>query len=244
MEGFVHRGDGYTVGLFVPDAAQLRCYLRRCLDAVDDDDDDDDWDNNGWHGFGEDDHDLSNPVEELLAALDDELEAATSELWIDPTGLVVDADELMAALEGDSDDVEVHAQLLNVAAWFDVARWSATWWYQPESDHGPECTCGPRPFVQVLQSDVGVDDRQGALNAHLDALRTTWDHYWSGDAALTGSSETLGGVCALCLGLGRAHVGDVGGDAHALADELGQALAAFNGEVALGADRYLPGELA
>lgn len=171
------------------------------------------------------------------AESDDEFEEF--EMGFEPDETVDDdfaeGDETLSVEEIDEDDAWL------VAGMFGVGRYSPSWWLfdmDPGVSHGPHCNCRPLGLLEVMQYHAPVPDRQEALEAHLSALRDVWDHFWSGDALVNGASEEINGACSTCIITGREHLGDVLDEARNLAEELGEALAAFHSHIDIGTNRY------
>ena len=144
--------------------------------------------------------------------------------------------------DDDDDDVEVceltDADIWELASMFGIGQYSPTWWVLSEDEHGDGCRCRPMGLLEVLQYHTTGTLRQDALEAHLAALQEVWDHFWSGDGIVNGSSDQINGACVACLVDGREHLGDVLEEARNLAEELGEALAAFHSHINIGLDRY------
>jgi hypothetical protein len=141
------------------------------------------------------------------------------------------------ALEGLEDDWES-------GAWEDSDPGDAVfdegpcWWLQePECDGDLDCGCGPVTLLEAL-GNVAVADRAGVLAAHMGLLEELWSHFWSGQALTEGGTATIGDACVECLVEGHAHVYSVFSDATQMAEELGEALAAFECSVTLHAMRW------
>jgi len=145
-------------------------------------------------------------------------------------------------LDFEAEEVDVEemtdADAWMVAGLFGVGQHSPSWWLNSKTEHGEECLCRPAGLLEVLQDYAASGDRQGALEAHLGALRDVWDHFWSGDALVNGEGELINGACPACLIEGREHLSEILDEARNLAEELGEALAAFHSHIDLGIDRY------
>lgn len=114
------------------------------------------------------------------------------------------------------------------------------WWFEAYGcDGGIECQCGPVTLLEVL-SEIDAGERQTALDAHASTMRDLFDHFWSGQALLEGSTGKIGSACVSCLVDGHPHVWDVFEAATVLAEEFGEAVAAFATVVQLGEPRYDP----
>jgi hypothetical protein len=143
---------------------------------------------------------------------------------------------------GFDDEVEIKdmsdEDTWSIAGLFRIGKHAPSWWLNSDKPHGKECTCRPASLLETLQDHASSPDRQSALEAHLGALRDTWDHFWSGDSLINGEGERINGACPNCLVEGREHLGDILDEARNLAEELGEALAAFQSHIDLGIDRY------
>jgi len=167
----------------------------------------------------------------------DDLQAELEAEFGDISALGIDGDGVW----DERDIAEVSdAEAWFIAGLFGVGMYAPSWWLFDGPAHGPTCRCRPIGLLEVLQDHADVAERQGALDAHLGGLRGIWDHFWSGDALVNGSSELINGACSNCIAEGREHLGDVLDEARHLAEELGEALAAFHSRIDLGLDRYEP----
>ncbi len=147
--------------------------------------------------------------------------------------------------EADEDDevdveyvIESDDELWYIASMFGICRFAPSWWLESAEEHGDDCDCKPISLLEVLQDRIPAARRQDALEAHLGALRDIWDHFWSGDALVTGASLSINGACPSCITEGREHLGDVVDEARNLAEGLGEALAAFHSRIDIGLGRY------
>lgn len=112
------------------------------------------------------------------------------------------------------------------------------WWFESDGcDAGVNCVCGRATLLSVL-SNIETEERPNALLAHVDAMRALFDHFWSGQALLDGQSSSIGDACATCLTSGHVHVWGVYAAACELAEELGEAMCAYEHKLWLGADRF------
>jgi hypothetical protein len=150
-------------------------------------------------------------------------------------------DDAAEWIDGCSDEED--AEITDEEAWFvaslfGIGRYAPTWWLAGSGSHDDTCTCRPLGLLEVLQDHADPNKRQSALEAHLSGLRGIWDHFWSGDALVNGSSDLINGACSNCIAEGREHLSDVLDEARNLAEELGEALAAFHTQIDLGLDRY------
>ena len=115
------------------------------------------------------------------------------------------------------------------------------WWYSEQGCAGDlECGCGLVTLLEVL-GRVDTAQRVGVLSAHMQLLAEMWSHYWSGQAILEGGSATIGDACVECLVDGPNHVYTLFSHATQMAEELGEALAAFECAITLGEPRWHAG---
>jgi hypothetical protein len=125
----------------------------------------------------------------------------------------------------------------------------AIWWVHPhdcpcdpethnssESMEEELCVAGRTSLLQVIEW-VDDADVQDVVNAHLQVLTATYDHWWSGDEML--NDGLIGDACAGCLTDGPEHVARVGGEAERLSLELGEALAARHCSITTKQQRYV-----
>lgn len=213
---FELHSDGRSVKFTVPSMTEIRCFLNRQSVAVAASDKSSGADREGDGAYDEyNEYDECEEHEELGEYVDEDLEY---------------------------ENVEV-AELSDGDAWviaglFGIGQHSPSWWLNAQGGHGSQCACRPAGLLEVLQDYATSSDRQGALEAHLGALRDVWDHFWSGDSLVNGEGEHINGACPACITEGRDHLGDILDEARNLAEELGEALAAFHSHIDLGLDRY------
>ena len=144
---------------------------------------------------------------------------------------------MVAAMEDDGDD-ETDYDTADIVVGDEPNH--PLWWFEAygcDGDYG--CSCGPVTLLEVL-SEIGTEHRQTALDAHTSAMRDLFDHFWSGQALLAGSTGKIGDACVSCLVEGHTHVWDVFEAATVLAEEFGEAIAAHATTVHLGEPRYDP----
>jgi hypothetical protein len=125
-----------------------------------------------------------------------------------------------------------------VASLFGIGRYAPTWWMSGAGPHDDTCTCRPLGLLEVLQDHTDPSKQREALAAHLSGLRGIWDHFWSGDALVNGASDSINGACSTCIAEGREHLDYILDEARNLAEELGEAIAAFHTQIDLGLCRY------
>jgi hypothetical protein len=139
-----------------------------------------------------------------------------------------DDEEQWWGSDGDADDVSVVLE-------YDEGP---CWWFKEDGCEGHiECACGLVTLLEVL-GRVDAVQRVGVLAAHMQLLAEAWSHYWSGQAILEGGSATIGDACVECLVDGPNHVYALFSHATQMAEELGEALAAFECAVTLGEPRW------
>lgn len=115
-----------------------------------------------------------------------------------------------------------------------------TWWaVREDCDHDLDCGCG---FVTLLEVLTGLDEaaRALALASHVAVLREVWHHYWSAQVLIEADGESLDGTCAWCIVEGRDHLVQLYDEACDLAEQLGEAVAAFDVSLLSGPPRYKP----
>lgn len=149
--------------------------------------------------------------------------------------------ELIEELVGDDELVFDEDELERLAA--EPVQLHPTWWaVNRDCDHDGSCDCGFVTLLEVLHV-IDPAERPAALAVHVAVMREVWDHYWSSHALVETASESLDGTCAWCIANGRSHLAGIGDEAAELAEQFGEAFAAFHGDVSLGQSRYpdLPG---
>lgn len=114
------------------------------------------------------------------------------------------------------------------------------WWYQADECTDEHCGCGPLTMLEAVER-LGVRHRQDALDVHVAAMRSLFDHFWSGQGLIEGSSERVGNACPQCLIHGARHVWEVFDIATSLGEELGETISAFDCKVTIGPSRFRPG---
>lgn len=113
------------------------------------------------------------------------------------------------------------------------------WWWSEAGCDGVACACGRLTLLEVLQR-LSPDERGDAIKLHADEMRMLFDHFWGGQGLVSGVSKRIGNACPDCLIEGAAHVWDVYENAGLLAEEFGEALAAYAYELFVGEPRYVP----
>lgn len=205
---FERRIAGKMTRMWVPPAVEVICFLRRRTDLFDTDRGDDIVYGDDLDPF--DDVDVSFSIQEQIEA------------------------DIDALLEDDVPDEEL---LFELAGLFGIHRFSEIWWRSGDA-HDEDCSCAPVTLLEVLQTLDTPADRQAALDIHLGVLHHAWDHYWSGDALIRSDGSSIGAACASCIGDGHTHLASLLDEARAVAEDLGEALAAFDSSIAIGIDRY------
>lgn len=113
------------------------------------------------------------------------------------------------------------------------------WWHVTACTGGYECSCGPLTLLEALER-LDPSERGTAVRLHADEMRALYDHFWSGQGLVSGSCSNIGDACVSCIAEGAAHVWDVYEDACLLAEEFGEALAAYAYELMVGEPRFHP----
>lgn len=112
------------------------------------------------------------------------------------------------------------------------------WWWGETNCDGVACACGRLTLLEALQR-LAPDERGEAIKLHADEMRTLFDHFWGGQGLVSGASTRIGNACPDCLIEGAPHVWDVYENAGLLAEEFGEALAAYAYELFVGEPRYV-----
>lgn len=116
------------------------------------------------------------------------------------------------------------------------------WWYDEYGCDGDEsCRCGRSTLLDVL-THIEENRRADAVRDHVRVMRSMYDHFWSGQGLLEGGSEELGEACALCLTVGASHIWDIYESASEAAEELGEAMSAYEISLTFGEPRFCRGE--
>lgn len=113
------------------------------------------------------------------------------------------------------------------------------WWYTGACTGGYECACGPITLLEALER-LDPAERGTAVRLHAEEMRALYDHFWSGQGLVSGACSNIGNACVSCIAEGAAHVWDVYEDACILAEEFGEALAAYAYELMVGEPRFHP----
>lgn len=162
----------------------------------------------GAYGFSEMDPGLKSHVIEA--------ETARVALYAEETGC-------------DVDDVDIEVE---------IAEEGTTWWWREEGCSADcDCVCGPVTLLEACNC-VESEERSGMIEEHAAKMRELFDHYWSGQGLVEGSSVEIGEACVDCLIDGAKHVYSVFENASRLAEELGEVLAAYHYHLIIGGTRY------
>lgn len=113
------------------------------------------------------------------------------------------------------------------------------WWYTDACTGGYECACGPITLLEALER-LEPAERGTAVRLHAEEMRSLYDHFWSGQGLVSGACSNIGDACVSCISEGASHVWDVYEDACILAEEFGEALAAYAYELMVGEPRFHP----
>lgn len=117
---------------------------------------------------------------------------------------------------------------------------ACVWWFTSDTCDRVTCNCGPITLLEAL-SRLHADQRGEAVKAHANQMRELYEHFWSGQGIVSGASMTIGDACPSCISDGTRHVWSVYENACILAEEFGEALAAYAYELFVGEPRYNPG---
>ena len=162
----------------------------------------------GTYGFGEMDPDLRAHVIEA--------ETVRVEAYAEETGF-------------DVEDVDIEIE---------IADEGTTWWWRENGCIADfDCECGPVTLLEACNR-AESEERSGMIEAHASVMRELFDHYWSGQGLIEGSSAEIGEACVECLIDGAKHVYIVFENASRLAEELGEVLAAYHYHLIVGGTRY------
>lgn len=113
------------------------------------------------------------------------------------------------------------------------------WWIPTGSCTSvDDCCCGRVGLVDVMDFVDDPGTRNEMLTIHLTEMVAAYNHYWAGDAAVRDPSHLLEALCADCVIHGERHIAQVGGEAAALAEELGEALAVYQFHMGVGQRRF------
>ena len=116
------------------------------------------------------------------------------------------------------------------------------WWYDEDGCYGEEmCRCGRSTLLDAL-THIEEELRADAVREHVRVMRSMYDHFWSGQGLLEGGAQELGEACALCLTVGASHVWDIYESASEAAEELGEAMSAYEFSLTFGDPRFRPGD--
>jgi hypothetical protein len=102
-----------------------------------------------------------------------------------------------------------------------------------------DCDCGRITLLEALER-MNPGDRGGAVKMHAAEMRRLFEHFWSGQALLSGASRSIGEACSSCLIHGAGHVVETYENACMMAEEFGEALAAYAYELMVGEPRFSP----
>jgi len=111
------------------------------------------------------------------------------------------------------------------------------WWEENGCDGGLACVCGRLTLLEALER-LEPGQRGRAVRLHADEMRNLYDHFWSGQGLVSGARIEIGNACVHCLTEGASHVWDVYENACILAEEFGEALAAYAYELMVGEPRF------
>jgi hypothetical protein len=111
------------------------------------------------------------------------------------------------------------------------------WWWREDCPEDEECRCGQVSLLLVLEH-LDPQDRGNAVTLHAEEMRNLYEHFWAGQGLVSGASGTIGEACSSCLTEGAAHVWEIYEAACELAEEFGEALAAYAYQLFVGEPRH------
>lgn len=111
------------------------------------------------------------------------------------------------------------------------------WWWWRENCDEEDCQCGQVTLLLVLEH-LEPEDRGEAVSMHAEEMRNLFEHFWAGQGLVSGASGTIGDACSSCLTEGAAHVWEIYETACELAEEFGEALAAYAYQLFVGEPRH------
>ena len=233
MAVFAHQGVDYDISFRMAEEATLRCFLSNTAVVS-----------------------IEGAVREML------FDGAEDEEGMDGTSVghillwecaahwdipLIDAGQ-QVLLSGFAD--LSHDALTSMGSNYSISRLGPSWWSKPSSnDHAADCCCTPITLLDALTM-LPSELHSSAVEAHLEASRSVWEHHWAGlrlwgpsddsDEAVFSDEVPSAGWCAECIVDGLSHIEQVREEANWYAMELGEALAAFNVDVTMLGCRYNP----
>lgn len=100
------------------------------------------------------------------------------------------------------------------------------WWMWDENCDTDTCNCGQTSLLCVLEY-VEPDERAAMVIQHAEEMRRLYEHFWAGQGLVSGASKVIGEACSSCIVEGTPHVWEIYESACELAEEFGEALAAY-----------------
>ena len=113
------------------------------------------------------------------------------------------------------------------------------WWWCGDGCDGIACDCGQLTLLEALHR-LPPDELSNAIKLHADEMRGLYEHFWGGQGLVSGASKRIGDACPECLVTGAPHVWGIYENASLMAEEFGEALAAYAYELFVGEPRYIP----
>lgn len=111
------------------------------------------------------------------------------------------------------------------------------WWQSDPDCDGSDCGCGRVSLIYVLEK-LAPEERGEAVALHAEEMRTLYEHFWAGQGLVSGAADMIGDACSSCLTEGAAHVWEIYENACELAEEFGEALAAYAYQLFVGEPRH------
>ena len=111
------------------------------------------------------------------------------------------------------------------------------WWQSDSECDGTGCECGRVRLIYVLEK-LPPEERGGAVALHAEEMRALYEHFWAGQGLVSGAADMIGDACSSCLTDGAVHVWEVYESACELAEEFGEALAAYAYQLFVGEPRH------
>lgn len=99
------------------------------------------------------------------------------------------------------------------------------------------CDCGRVSLLYVLEK-LPPEERGRAVALHAEEMRGLYEHFWAGQGLVSGAADAIGEACSSCLTEGAVHVWEIYENACELAEEFGEALAAYAYQLFVGEPRY------
>lgn len=182
---------------------------------------------------------FSIPTREMVAhALESDYRITETSLWCDDdVSLENDLPDLNCGDDPDDIDDIDDGCYTDEGGSLVYTYTSRVWWWEQRDCTEDTCQCGPVTLLEALEQ-LGESERAAIVKDHADEMRNLYDHFWAGQGLITGSSQHIGDACPDCLIGGAAHVWTIYENACTLAEEFGEALAAYAYELSMGQPRH------